>query len=195
MEQLIDKVVDALALYLDRKLRLEIPGDDPSRVDEVRPGRFQDDPVVTARYVMLHGGDPQEQGWAHIPTNAESNTPFGLHGAGGLSALPTFEIGGASMLWFRRFSAEIGAFFLNDDFSRDEARKHAHVLFGRLEYSIGRTGVDRHAGLLGLRDDFGEEVLSVILSRTSYTEGGGPPSDWIWRGIVRFDLLTAKNWD
>lgn len=195
-QQIVDMVIDAYVTYLTYTMITTIDEDNPTRAGEVRGGRLQDDPTLSGIFVLFHPNDVSETGWKSVPSLAESNHPMGISGGGGgISPLPPFQIGGGEFLWWRRFTMEIGCFFINKGYTRNQARQYAHIVFGRAEQSIIKGGVDRDAGILGLIDIFGETVLNVILSSTRYTEGGGPPNDFIWRGRIHFDALTARTGD
>lgn len=189
--QIVDMVIDTTAAWLTQKMQTEIPTNDPTWVKEIRGGRLQDDPTAGI-FIVFHPNDIEESGWRSEPTLAQSNHPFGIKGPRGMDPLPSFQIGGGETLWWRRFTMEIGCYFINRKYAREVAREHAHRVFGRAQYYVIGMGVDPSANLLGLTDEFGETVMGLILSSTRDTEGGGPPNEFIWRERTHFDVLTAR---
>jgi len=195
MMSLTTMILNAYVAYLTEKLHTDIDESDPSRVSLVRIGRLQEDPTQSVTYVLLSPNDIEQENWRNEPSLAGTNTPFGLKGMfPGVGPLPTFEIGSSSMMWWRRFSAESAAFYLNEDYTLEEAQQYSSTMFHRLEHYIGEVNVDMSAGILGMVDDFDERVISVIPSSSRYRFGGGPPSDWIMRSALHFDVLTQKEW-
>jgi hypothetical protein len=194
-QAIVDLIVDAYVDYLSDKCRNDLDTDDPTRFGIVRGGHLQEDPIPDVSYLLIHSNDSSD-GWRHMGTNAETSTPYGMRSMfGHLSALPQFEIGGKSMLWWRRLHIEAGAFFLNLGYDRDVSRQHSNVMFSRTEYWLMKANIDDDAGVLGLVDDFGERVMEVLLHSSKYTEGGGPPEDFIWRARIWFDVLTERSFD
>jgi hypothetical protein len=43
-----------------------------------------------------------------------------------------------------------------------------------------------------LVDEFGEQALMIAVYASTFFEGGGPPSDYIWRGNVYWQVLTSR---
>lgn len=197
MPHIVDMVIDAYVDYMQAKLNDELTDpDDPTRVVLIRGGRLQENPVSPETYLLMHANRPGETNWRHTGSTTESATPYGLRSdMRHLAALPQFEIGGLSMMWWRRLSSEIGCFFLPEDYDRETAREYSHMIFGRFEYYLMRANIDNDAGILGLVDDFGERAMQVYLHSSNYNEGGGPPSDFIWRGEFWFDVLTERSFD
>ena len=76
---------------------------------------------------------------------------------------------------------------MTQGFDRDTAREHAHKVLGRAELAIQQCPT-----LIGMGDEFGEKVKAVYVARSNFTEGGGPPNQFIWRGKIGACLMTTR---
>lgn len=63
MSEIGDGLVDAYTTYLTTELIDNVLESDPSRATLVRGGSLQADPVQTELYVLIHIGDPRDDGW------------------------------------------------------------------------------------------------------------------------------------
>jgi hypothetical protein len=185
MAQLIHLAVTALSDYLEAQLITAIT--DPTDVSKaivVKAGRLQDDPTVNFIHILVHPGDPEEPeaGWDHQVVGRGDTDKLGTD-----IYFPGREVGGGTT-WWRRGTIQIGCYFLTQGYNRGEARATAHVVLGRLE-----KYVESCPGALGLTDQFGETSLALQCVKSRFTESGGPPDQFIWRGKVWFQILTAKD--
>lgn len=184
MAQILDMVCNTLDAYLVQKLQTEIPFTDPTRAIMVRTGRLQDDPTVNFIHVLTQSGDPDNpEGWAHnsarLDVRGQPSMEFGNP--------PYLELGGGEGLWWRRMTVQIGCYFTQQGYDRNTAREYAHKVLGRTEFSIQYC-----PGLVGVKDEFSELVMAVYIAKSNFTEGGGPPDQFIWRGKIGFCLLTSR---
>lgn len=150
-------------------------------VGVVRGGNLQENPVKARIYILVHVNDPDDPGWqdmttAHRDTNLQEKFFY----------TPAFEVGGGS-LWWRRGSIEFGIFATKSKEDRDEVRRIANITKGRIEKVIAL-----HTATLGTTDTLGEVAIKVLPITSRLEEGGGPPRSFIWRGVVRFQLLTER---
>jgi len=180
MAQILDMIVDNLSTWLNTKMIDDLAVSSPSIANMVRVGRFQDDPVENAIHILIHSGDPEDEKWEHGLVTAKDRDEIGI------GYLPPQEIGGGS-LWWRRISAQVGCFFVNQSYTRDQAREYAHQVLGRLELNIANCTT-----IVGLTDEFGESSIKTFVVRSRFQEGGGPDTSWIWRGKVWAQTLCDR---
>lgn len=184
---IVDLLTDTLVVYLEDKLKFGIPESDESRSALIRGGRLQEDPtrLEAINYVLIQEGDPEHEGWIHqgnsIVDNPTIDTGF------------TFEMGGGSLFW-RRMSIEVGGYYIIPKYDRNQARDHFHRFIGRTAYYTQHSIIDRTSQVLGLKDEFGEEIIGLYVVKERYNESGGPPKSFIWRGRINFDVLTHRSW-
>lgn len=175
-----DDVVDALVLDLQDAFA-GVPDEETAGV--IRGGKLQANPVKARISVLVHIGDPEKpDAWIDtLASMTQSNSP------GRISLdIPAYEVGGGSM-WRRRFTVEFGVYLTKSKEDRDEARALANLTRGRIERAVSRsTRVPR------LTDDFGETAMLVAVTASKITEGGGPPTSFIWRGVVYVEVATAR---
>jgi hypothetical protein len=162
-EQISDLIVDILAEELETGLSdSALPEEE--KIGVARGGKLQDNPVKARLYVLLHINDPDSDSWADIPTSAE-----GSNMARSEFYAPAYEIGGGG-LWWRRFTIEFGLFAIKTKEDREEARRIANAIKGRIEKLSALS-----AGVPGLRDDFGESAIKVVLASSRIEEGTARP--------------------
>lgn len=182
MSQIVNLVSVAMQTWLTQKLITEIAVNDPTRANLVKVGRLQVDPVKNAVHVTIEPGDPDAPGsWQHeLYTNTlNSQAPYAnIFG----------EVGGREELWWRKFSAEVGCYYVTQGFNQLEANDYAHVVLGRLENAIEQCQT-----VLGLTDQFGERTHAIYVTKSQLTESGGPPTQYIWRGKVWFQIQTSRS--
>jgi len=175
-----DLVVDALVLDLTDVFAPLV--DTPEQLGIVKGGNFQQNPLNKRIYCCVYIGDPADDAWK------DSNS---AHSVKDLSRSQfqqeTFEIGGGST-WWRRFSVEFGFFGIKSKEGQDEARRIASITRGRVEMAIATS-----TRLRGLTDSLGEHVLLPVVVTSQAFEGGGPPNQYIWRGVIQFQVLTQRE--
>jgi len=146
--------------------------------ETIKIGRFQENPVKTVVYVSLHPGDPEDPAFRDGIVTLEQMQNIGID-----LEYPR-EIGGGQ-LWWRRFTAMIGCYWMQDRLDEWTAMDNSYVIEGRLCSAI--QSVD----LNNLIDEFGEQPLMPFLYGSTFFEGGGK-DQYIWRGKVLWQVLTAR---
>lgn len=180
MSHIVHMIVEKIAEDLDTALILNIPKSDEARVNWVKAYRFQDSPEDYEIYVSVVPGNPnvptEEHGRIDIGENLEK---LGLN-------IPSGEVGGGH-LWWRRGRVKVGAFLLDKGYDESKAANVAHTVLGRVEYHTERINVS------SLLDEFGERAHgNVYVFASNFFEGGGPDDQYIWRGEVRWQVLTQR---
>ena len=95
------------------------------------------------------------------------------------------EIGGGQ-IWRRKAVVQYGCYFVNQNFTEDEATQLAYSTLGRLLSSVEDVDIN------GLIDDYGERVVQVFCHANTFFEGGGPPTSYIFRGKVHVSYITER---
>jgi len=179
-DHISDLVVDNLILDLQELFATVL--DVPEEIGIVKGGNFQQNPLNKRIYCCVYIGDPNDDAWK------DSNA---AHAIQDLSRsqfqIEAFEIGGGTM-WWRRFAVEFGFFGIKSKEGQDEARQIANITRGRVELAIAKS-----KRLPGLGDSLGEHVLMVHVVTSQAFEGGGPPNQYIWRGVVQLQVLTNRD--
>jgi hypothetical protein len=144
----------------------------------IKIGRFQQDPVKSLIHVSLHPGDPEDPAFRDgiITLEQMANISIDLDWAR--------EIGGGE-LWWRRFSAVLGCYWVQDRLDEITAMDNSYIVYGRLCQAIPKIN------LSNMIDEFGEQPLYTFLYGTTFFEGGGK-NQYIWRGKVLWQVLTSK---
>lgn len=177
MSHIVPMLLNEMQTHLENQLITLVPSNDPYRLGLVKVGRFQEDPTKTISYVALQPGDPEDTNWKDGIVTVEQMENVGLN-------LYAREIGGGE-LWWRRFTASIGCYWLQDRLEEDEAMEASYMIMGRLCSAIPQLNVG------GLVDDFSEIAQFTILYATTFFQGGGPKK-YIWRGKVMWQVLTER---
>lgn len=147
----------------------------------IRGGLLQENPVKHRIVLLVHSGDPAEENWKDAIVN--SRRPGTANPD--LEA-PAYEVGGGVM-WWRVFTVEILYFGVKSKEPREEARRIANAVTGRVEQAIRRS-----QRIPPLKDDFDEQCVLVQITNSNIEEGGGPPASFIWRGRLHFQVLTNR---
>lgn len=166
---IINLLIERTVSHLTQKLVTEI--NDDTKVGVLRGGNLQDNPLKGGQNILCH---PSDQEWPDILNAQESNGMYA----------PIHEIGGGS--WIRRrFKAEFQLFYRNER-ERDVARQSANIVKSRAEKALETMPLD-----IG-KDSFGEAAHYIQVWDSWIDEGGGPGT-FIWRGFLRFEVLTSRN--
>ena len=180
MSHIVHMIVDKIADELNTALITNVSSSDSARADLVKAYRFQDSPEDYKIYVSVLPGNPNEPREEHGRIDiGEDLERLGLY-------IPAGEVGGGH-LWWRRGRIQIGCFLLDSGFEEVDAADVAHTVLGRVEYYTERINVT------GLVDDYGERAHgNVFVFASNFFEGGGPDDQYIWRGEVRWQVLTQR---
>lgn len=179
MEDLRQELLEALS----RQDLLEACG---VAAPHVQIGRLQDNPDdlrLSASIIENDFDDPG--GWLH---ERLQQTP--IQGPQGPNLLRGyFELSGGD-IWIRRFTVKLDVYLTRTNLSREEAGRIINLALGIVEHRMRNT----HS-LYGISDEFGEQVSSITkfgVAKSEMVVSGGPPSDWIGRGKVWFEVYTDR---
>jgi hypothetical protein len=165
--------------HLETYLQDEVPDTDPTKAVLVKVGRFQDNPVKKNVLVAISGGDFEDP--AYMDGRADLETMNQVK----IANLPVGEIGGG-IYWWRRFTMDFRTFFVKQRFEEDIAMKYGYEFYGRLLNAIQVCTFGR------LVDDYGERTCGLpYIEGSSFFESGGP-QQYIWRGKVKWRVLTHR---
>lgn len=172
---LVEKIVEDLTLAC----QTSIVKSDSSRATVVKAYRWQSDPVAAGIYLAVSPGIVGELNAVdgRIDTgkdleNLSLNVPVG-------------EIGGGH-LWWRRGTVSIGCYFIISKLDELSSAEIAHVVLGRVESTLDEVRVT------GIVDDFGECAYGRVMPFSSSFLQGGGNNQYIWRGEVRWQVLTHR---
>lgn len=179
MSQIVHQLVLRLVSSLNTKMITEVPKSNRTRASLVKAYRFQDSPQENSIYLAVTGGNPNDTNLRDARISASEMEDLGMR-------LPIAEVGGGH-LWWRRGRVILGCYFVaaNEE-EQIKAGEYAHEVLGRATYSIERTYVS------DLVDDYGEQALMIICHANTFYESGGPPNQYIWRGEIHWQALTAR---
>jgi hypothetical protein len=168
----------------------EILSVDPTRATVVKIGRFQESPLVNNVYVSISGGDQQDPYLNDGVLDVRSTTPGWQPGF----QMPTYEVGGdpnfngmSNRMWWRRGKIELGCFYVQQQFEEELAAQYAYETLGRLIKAVETCPVS------GVKDTFNECAVAIFCFASSFFESGGPPKQYIWRGAVKWQVLTERS--
>lgn len=182
---------DIVFLILQRiKERLEadmitaIEPKDPTRLYDVKIGRFQEDKVEYARYAAISSGSLLDPEFMDGVVTIRSMERIGI-------SVPPREIGGGER-WYRRGMVQLGCYWIENPpkaltgLSQEETMAlYSYTIMGRLNSSLRRTRV------ADLVDEFDERAKELFVASRSFFQTGGPPDQYIWTGSVHWTVLTS----
>lgn len=178
---IIDRIVDGLKLYCIT----QVPFGDPTRLDEIKAGRFQEDPNTKSFRASVQGGDLEDpslmDGIVTLKEGQASRTGFFVEPR---------EFGGRNtQMWYRRGVVRLELFFIVEQKVENISREIAYSMLGRIQNNIERISV------ADLYDDFGEHAIKLFSTQNSFFQSGGPPTSYLWRGKVVWECLTEREWN
>jgi len=176
--QIVYLIVDALRDYLLNVCQTQVDSADPTRADVVQIGRYRDEPVIKNIHLGVIGGDPDDINYKDGILTLEDMDNIGYR-------FPVGEIGGGR-LWWRRGVIQVGCYFINQQYSQEVAAGYAYTVLGRIEAAVPQCYVG------SLVDSFGEQAIMISCYGNTFTESGGPPGSYIWRGKVYWSCLTHR---
>lgn len=151
------------------------PITDETQLGLARAGRLQSNPLAARLNLLVREGGDQ---WPDILIPANHSL-----------YAPQYEMPWGET-WLRRMIADYELFLFG--VGRSEARAIAMTVFSRFKWLIGNMNVD---GMQGLTDDFGETAVMVHSTKLRYSEGGGPASNFIWRGVHYIEFMTNQGFE
>jgi hypothetical protein len=175
---IVDRIVSGLTLVCIT----DIPYKDPSRLSDIKAGRYQEDPSVSVLRASVQGGDLEDpnlmDGIVTLKEGQNSRTGF---------TVEPREIGG-TQLWYRRGVVRLELFFIIESLGEEKSREYAYTILGRVQGNIEKIRVS------DLHDDFGEHAIKLFHTQNSMYQSGGPPASYLWRGKVVWECLTERDW-
>lgn len=179
MTMIVPLLVTEITAHLVRICITNVPEGDPTRAAVVKAGRFQDDRVLENVHVAISGGDPDDPTYKDGAITLEDMHKIGYR-------YPVGELSG-TRFWWRRGIIQIGCYFIKEQFPEEIAMQHAYTVLARVQSNLENIRVIR------LTDDFGEQALQLFSYGNTFSESGGPPSNYIWRGKVYWTCLTVRQ--
>lgn len=175
-------VLDRLRDEVTRVMITEVGAKDPTRLKEVKIGRFQSDPAQGDMRAAIMGGDlddPMLMDHLMHPGDRANQDYIGF-------TMPAREIGG-SQFWLRTGTIRLDMFFIYTGVTETNARENAYLMLGRLSDMIEKVYIG------DLTDDFGETALLIFHTKNSAFQSGGPPTAYIWRAKLVWEVLTERD--
>lgn len=176
--QIVPMILYKLRDDLEVSLVHDVPEDSPTRAIMVKVGRFQENPTDVNVSVALSGGDYEDPDFIDGRITHPDLRDILVRN------LPEAEIGGGTY-WWRRFSVYVSVFFTQHNYEESRALQYAYEFYGRLQSAVENVRMN-------LVDDFGEQASgSPYFESTTYFQSGGK-NKWIFRGKLRFRVLTQR---
>ena len=177
MAHIVPLITEAIEAHLTEKLQVYQGETDPRRVNEVKVGRFQDNPLKFGVYIAIQGGDADDPDYRDGIVSLDDFDDVHFF-------VPPREIGGGAR-WWRRGVIQFGCYYPGK--TEDEARNYAYQVLGSIMEHVEDVGVSN------LIDDSGEQAIYLLVNANSIFEGGGPPSNYVWRGKIYWSCLTERS--
>lgn len=175
MSHIVPMLLQSMLIHLEQKMQTELPASE--RVGIIKIGRFQDNPAKVSTYITLSPGDPDDPSFQDGIVSLEDMKNIGIN-------FPAREIGGGE-LWWRRFTANVGCYWIEEKLDEEEALEQSYLIMGRLCDAIPLLNIS------GLSDQFGEIAVQPFLYATTNFEGGGAEK-YNWRGKAKWQVLTER---
>jgi hypothetical protein len=176
--QITDLLVHAITDHLDTAMRVNVSSSDPGKAKTVKAYRFQANPITDNIYIWVAGGDPGDPKFRDGRVSVSQMDDLGF-------VVPAGEIGGGHY-WWRRGRVGLGCYFVQKNFEQEVAARHARNVLARAEYEIENVQV------AGIVDSWGEVAYQILVYASTFTEGGGPPDQYLWRGEIYWQVLTHR---
>jgi hypothetical protein len=175
-------IADRIVEGLTEVCITNIPFGDPTRLNAIKKGRFQEDPNIAMLRASVQGGDLEDPNQMDgiVDLNKAPNR-LGFH-------VDPREIGGTQM-WYRKGVIRLEFFFIIEGLLEEVAEERAYTVLGRIQSNIENIRVS------DLHDDFGEHAIKLFHTQNSFYRSGGPPTSYLWRGKLIWECLTERGWN
>lgn len=145
----------------------------------VKIGRFQQSPLENPKYLAINAG------------NSRNDTTYdGIVTLGDFQnismRIPGREVGGGSY-WWRRGIVDIGFYGVAEGLTEEQTFAEAFEFLGRVHHWTELARVS------DLTDEFKEHAIQLFVYSSVFTESGGPENQYIFRGQLAWQVLTARN--
>lgn len=178
MSHISHLLITRIADSLEASMKTTVSNADPIKAYVVKPYRFQSDPVKNSIHISVLGSDPADTNRKDGRVTARDMEDLGMK-------LPSGEIGGGH-LWWRRGRIMIGVYFIIQGYTEELAADYAYRVLGRV------TDYTERIQVADLSDEFGERAHYLMVYGNHFYEGGGPTSQYLWRGEVNWQVLTSR---
>jgi len=178
VSHVVDLTLNALVTHLTEQMITNVPDGDITKADVVKLGLLQVAKTKQNIQVGVQGGDHEEPEQADGIITMQELPKIGVW-------FPAREVGGGQT-WIRRGVCQLEAYFIREKLTEEEASLAAYEILGRLMASIETCPVQ------GVLDGFGERIVTIYCYANTYFESGGPPKSYIYRGKVKWAIVTER---
>ena len=156
-----------------------IPDDEKPKI--VKEGRLQQDPTTPVFTVMVSPNDYEDkERWADIPVSRGDEALDKY-----MMKVYAYEVGGNAQIWWRRGIIEWQIFGMRKKWDADVMLNYSTLTKGRLERIVATLDLGN------MKDEFGEVAkLALPVLSNQFRSGGEKANALIWRGKVRYQVLT-----
>lgn len=179
---IVPMIVDRIVIGLTKVCITDVPYGDPTRLNGIKAGRYQEDPAQTMLRASVQGGDLENPNLMDAIVTDPTNTDNKL----GFRIAPR-EIGGSQM-WYRRGVVRLEFFFIVEGLTEERSQDYAYTILGRMQSNIELIPMS------DLHDDYGEHAIKLFHTQNSMYQSGGPPTSYLWRGKLLWEVLTERDW-
>lgn len=151
-----------------------------TEAEVVRVGRFQDSPLEKHTYLAISGGNTRNDTTVDGIVTLEDMAKIALK-------IPGREVGGGSY-WWRRGVIDIGFYGVAEGMTFDETAHEAYNFLGKVQHWTERARIS------DLVDEYGERAMKIFVYQTTYSQSGGPETQYIYRGQLFWQVLTAREY-
>jgi len=167
-------IVDLLLSRLRDHLSENLP-----EANVIKIGRFQQNPLENPRYIAINTGNSRND-----------TTVDGIVSLGDMQniamRIPPREVGGGQY-WWRRGILDVGFYGVSEGLTEQATIEQAFDFLGKIHYWTEKARV------ADLTDEFGEHAIQLFVYSSVFTESGGPENQYIFRGQIAWQVLTARD--
>ncbi len=180
---IVPMIVSRIASEVTRVCITDVPFKDPTRLSEVKIGRFQEDPAQSVLRASVQPGDLEDPNLMDgiVTLKENQNTRVGF-------TVAPREIGG-TQLWYRRGVVRLELYFIMENVLESIAMDRAYIILGRIQSNIEGFQIS------DLTDDYGEHAIKLFHTQNSMYQSGGPETSYLWRGKLIWECLTEREWN
>jgi len=166
-------IVDLVLNRIKEQLIATVP-----EANVVKVGRFLQSPLEYPLYLAINTGNSRND-----------TTVDGIVSLGDMSnismKLPGREVGGGQY-WWRRGVIDVGFYGVAEGKTEEATITEAYAFLGKVHHYAERTRV------ADLTDEYGEHAMQIFVYSSVFTESGGPENQYIYRGQISWQVLTAR---
>ncbi len=173
---IVPMIVDRIVEAIQDKLVDNTLEQDLSRVTIVKSGLLQEEKLERRIAVGVTGGDHEDPDMIDGIMSIDKFPDIGAY-------FPPREIGGGQG-WWRRGTLQLDMYLLGEGLKENDARDAAYEALRRIIETVRGISVDM------LRDDSGERAIKIYVPYHTFSQGGGAPSSFIFRGKIYWFVAT-----